>query len=176
MSTNKPLLFSVTCLLLSITLTNIARCTFVMIFPEQAFYAQEIVVKVGIRSWCLPVASVALQIMWLGVQWTLLWTELAVLLFGICFGKIGGRGSTRAYRTCLGPSHSSRQWTKTIKILCLSFVCTCIYVSVQVEPSSLRSPRVKERTCSSRRSSNFVMMLDLFAFKPVPTICILTVV
>ena len=38
---NKPLLLSVTCLLLLITLTNILRCLFVMIFPDQ-----EIIVKV----------------------------------------------------------------------------------------------------------------------------------
>jgi hypothetical protein len=43
---NKPLLLSVTCLLLLITLTNILRCLFVMIFPDQAFHAQEIIVKV----------------------------------------------------------------------------------------------------------------------------------
>ena len=46
LNTNKPLLLSVTCLLLLIALTNILRCAFVMIFPDQAFHAQETIVKV----------------------------------------------------------------------------------------------------------------------------------
>ncbi len=46
---NKPLILTVTCLLLAITLTNLLRCTFVMIFSDQSFHAQEIIVKVSRR-------------------------------------------------------------------------------------------------------------------------------
>lgn len=43
---HKPLLLTVTCLLLIITFANILRCLFVMIFPDHKFKAQEIIVKV----------------------------------------------------------------------------------------------------------------------------------
>ncbi|CAF3394625.1 unnamed protein product [Rotaria sp. Silwood1] len=72
LNTNKPLLLSVTCLLLFVTLSNISRCLFVMIFPDNAFHGQEIIVK----------------ILWLCIRFFLLWTELSVLLFEF-------RGDTR---------------------------------------------------------------------------------
>ncbi|CAF2523748.1 unnamed protein product [Rotaria sp. Silwood2] len=71
LNTNKPLLLSVTCLLLLVTLSNILRCVFVMTFPDNAFTSQEIIVK----------------ILWLCIRFILLLTELSVLLFGICFGR-----------------------------------------------------------------------------------------
>ncbi|CAF1036119.1 unnamed protein product [Rotaria sordida] len=96
---NKPLLLSVTCLLLLITLSNILRCLFVMIFPDNVFNAQEIIVKV----------------FWLCIRFTLLWTELSVLLFGICFGR----------------SNSNRPSIKTLKVLVISFIFTSIYITIQ---------------------------------------------
>lgn len=44
---SKPLLFSVTCLIVAITLANIFRCVFAMVFPIQAFPAQELILKVS---------------------------------------------------------------------------------------------------------------------------------
>ena len=49
-NTNKPLLMSITCLLLTVTLVNILRCLFVMIFPDPAFHSQEIITKVNKRK------------------------------------------------------------------------------------------------------------------------------
>lgn len=68
---NKPLLFSVICLLVLVTSTSLVRCVYTILFPHHAFADREIFLK----------------ILWLAVRLTLLWTELTVLLFGICFGK-----------------------------------------------------------------------------------------
>ncbi|CAF1031251.1 unnamed protein product [Adineta ricciae] len=95
LNTHQPLLFSVTCLLVLITLSNLTRCVFVMIFPEQAFSMQEILAK----------------ILWLLVQLTILWTELSILFFGLCFGLLNSM--------------------KTMKILLFSFVLTSIFISIQ---------------------------------------------
>ncbi|CAF0915642.1 unnamed protein product [Rotaria sp. Silwood1] len=99
LNTNKPLLLSVTCLLLFVTLSNISRCLFVMIFPDNAFHGQEIIVK----------------ILWLCIRFFLLWTELSVLLFGICFGR----------------SNSNRPSIKTLKVLIISFIFASIYITTQ---------------------------------------------
>ncbi|CAF3483260.1 unnamed protein product [Adineta steineri] len=99
LNTNKPLLLSITCLLLSVILTNILRCLFVMIFSNQSFHAQEIIVK----------------IFWLLIRFALLWTELSILLFGVCFGH----------------SSSNRQSIKIIKILITSFIFSSIYTTSQ---------------------------------------------
>ena len=50
LNTNKPLLFSVTCLIVAVALSNVCRCLFAIVFPEQAYYAQEIILKVRHRS------------------------------------------------------------------------------------------------------------------------------
>ncbi|CAF0984006.1 unnamed protein product [Rotaria sordida] len=70
-----------------------------MIFPDNVFNAQEIIVKV----------------FWLCIRFTLLWTELSVLLFGICFGR----------------SNSNRPSIKTLKVLVISFIFTSIYITIQ---------------------------------------------
>jgi len=77
-----------------ITLTNILRCSFVMIFPDHETFV---------------------KVLWLSIRFTLLWTELSVLIFGICFGR----------------ASVTRQSIQTIRILIISFIFASIYITIQ---------------------------------------------
>jgi hypothetical protein len=46
---SKPLLFSLTCLIFTVTFVNVCRCLFAIVCPEQAFADQEIVLKVHVK-------------------------------------------------------------------------------------------------------------------------------
>lgn len=96
---SKPLLFSVISLLILITLTSLIRCLFTILFPHQAFADREIVLK----------------ILWLAVRLTFLWTELTLLLFGVCFGRV----------------HSNQQSIRALKILFFSFLISTIYITIE---------------------------------------------
>jgi len=71
LNSSKPLLLSVCCLILIVSFVNILRCLFAMIFSDQ-------------RS---SVKTILLKILWLLVRFTLLCTELSLLVFGIYFGN-----------------------------------------------------------------------------------------
>ncbi|CAF4575814.1 unnamed protein product, partial [Rotaria sp. Silwood2] len=99
LNSSKPLLFTVSCLIFIVSFVNIIRCLYAMIFAEQTSYAKGIILK----------------ILWLLVRFTLLCTELSLLVFGIYFGR----------------SSPNRPWMKTIKILIISSICSLIYTITQ---------------------------------------------
>ena len=61
---HRPLLFTITSLLVFLTVTIISRCVLTMIMPDQ---------------------EISVKILWLIIHWMHLWTEFCVLLFGRLF-------------------------------------------------------------------------------------------
>jgi len=71
LNSSKPLLFTVCCLIFTVSFVNILRCLYAMSFADQ-------------RS---SVKTIILKILWLLVRFILLCTELSLLFFGIYFGR-----------------------------------------------------------------------------------------
>lgn len=67
LNSSKPLLLTVWWLIVLISLVNIIRCLYAMIFTDRS--------------------SVILKVLWLIVRFALLCTELSLVFFGIYFGK-----------------------------------------------------------------------------------------
>lgn len=67
LNSSKPLLLTVWWLIILVSLVNIIRCLYAMIFTDRS--------------------SVILKVLWLIVRFALLCTELSLVFFGIYFGK-----------------------------------------------------------------------------------------
>ncbi|CAF1152051.1 unnamed protein product [Rotaria sordida] len=145
---NKPLLFTVSCLIFIVSFVNIIRCLYSMIFAEQTLYAIGIILK----------------ILWLLVRFTLLCTELSLLVFGIYFGR----------------SNPNRPWIKTIKILIISSICSLIYTITQgvlefrgdTRPSSFQLTNYNLYSYGGMKfllisSSIFLLMYIIIFFLPI---------